>query len=80
MRKLTKTQILKKMNSANIDLHFVEIRKDEIEVFLEYAEHVLDALGEGWGGYRTGYGTWIYSQGYQVGNSDYCDKSNSIHY
>ena len=45
-------------------------------------ETLCDVVGKitGWGGYRTGYGSWVLSKGYAVSTGDYCDSSSSLHY
>jgi len=80
MKKLTKAQVRKILREAGFDLNLIEFRKGEIEVDPAIADSVLNVLGAGWGGFRTGYGAYIYSQGYRASGLDYCDKSNPIHY
>jgi hypothetical protein len=33
-----------------------------------------------WGGFQTGYGSWILREGYTTDGKDYCDISSTIHY
>lgn len=90
---MTKQQITKTLKNSNIDLTHIEIDSDEIEIFVEEGDtgtandeateklmnEVSDALG-GWGGYKTGYGAWILSEGYEVDDYDYCNPASPVHY
>lgn len=76
------------------DAEAVKYCAGEIEVFVEsdfnksradreeterITKAVMDALPEGWGGYRTGYGSYILSKGYAP-LGDWNDKSSRVHY
>lgn len=61
----------------------ITMATDEVEV--QPGINGSDALAKrvskflGWGGYRTGYGAWVFSPGYQS-NGDWNDKSSRWHY
>jgi hypothetical protein len=70
----------------------INISAREVEVFIEdgdsgradydateAAMRDVSAL-LGWGGYRSGYGSWVLRAGYRADTSDFCDKSSPCHY
>lgn len=75
---MTKNQIEKKLSASNIDLSFVEISRNEVEIMVPEAdgteadwdrsEELSDEVSGilGWGGFRCGYGAWILQNGYRV--------------
>lgn len=67
------------------------ISRDEVEVFIEdgdsgradydATEAAMDEVSAllGWGGYRTGYGSWVLSAGRAV-SGDWNDRTAACHY
>ena len=69
----------------------INISASEVEVFIDGGDGRADydateaAAAEvtallGWGGYRSGYGSWVLRAGYTVDAADYCDTAASCHY
>tara|TARA_R110000824_G_scaffold64273_2_gene167989 strand:+ start:2609 stop:2875 length:267 start_codon:yes stop_codon:yes gene_type:complete len=63
----------------------------EVEIFIDNGEGRADddateavlvkvAALIGWGGYRSGYGSWVLRAGYAADTADYCDPSARCHY
>ena len=88
---MTAKQITRKLIAAGFDQDTFEARRDEVELaVLDYdgdvdydrTEKLLDEMGAflGWGGYRTGFGSWILSPGFVADDADYCDPSARCHY
>ena len=88
MSKLTRTQrtALKAITGVTIN------SSTEVEVYIadetgdradwDLTEAALEAVNGiiGWGGYRSGFGSWVLSSGYTTDGLDYCDTASSIHY
>lgn len=91
---MTPKQIAKKLNILSVyDLNFIEIRNDEIEVFVpdddslrradyEKTEEIMHRAVKTlhWGGFKTGYGSWILRRDYASDMGDWNDKSSKWHY
>lgn len=86
---MTINQITKKLQAANIDLTGIEIKKDEIEIYVktksgEFSQRLTEAKNNkvaktlGWGGYKCGYGAWVLSPLYRIDNNE--GKASRIHY
>jgi len=69
----------------------ISISNKEVEVFIDGGNGRADydateAAGQevatllGWGGYRSGYGSWVLRAGYRADTSDYCDTASPAHY
>lgn len=63
----------------------------EIEVYvegkdrndtIEKTEALMDVVKKllNWGGFSTGYGSWILRESYTFDGLAYCDKASTIHY
>lgn len=90
---MTKPQIKKALKANQILMTNIEIlSSNDVEVFVEdpdqpgtaeqeqtdeLSDKVSSALG--WGGFKTGYGSWVLCEGSQ-NTTDYCDIASSIHY
>ena len=87
---LAKNGIVSKV-SENETIKIEILSKDEVEVYVADLEGYVDYDANekmmekvskllGWGGFKTGYGSWILQEGYLVNDMDYCDVLNPIHY
>lgn len=87
---MTANQIIKRLTKAGIDTTGIEkLGKDEIEIWTGDADSteklkkkVLKEVclgGDKIGGYKTGYGAWVLSSGYQD-RGDWNDRTSAWHY
>ena len=72
-----------------IDNHLT-ITRDEVDIYVDddgvcdydatdtMRERVSKVLG--WGGFSTGYGSWILQNNFKVHDHDYCDLCSPVHY
>lgn len=86
---MTINQITKKLQAANIALTGIEIKKDEVEIYVktksgEFSQHLTEVKNNkvakvlGWGGYKCGYGAWVLNSAYRMDNND--GKASRMHY
>ena len=78
---MTTNQIVKKLQAANIDLTGIEIKKDEVEIYVntqkgEFSNRMIEvkmnkvAKALGWGGYKCGCGAWVLNASYKMDTSE----------
>ena len=78
---MTANQITKKLNAANIETAGIEIRRNEVEIYVttkagEFSKRLTEvkmgkvAKALGWGGYKCGYGAWVLSSSYKMDTNE----------
>lgn len=88
---MTAKQLTRKLTTAGFDTDTFETSRDQVELaVLDYdgdvdydrTEKLLDEMMAllGWGGHRTGWGSWILRPGFVADDADYCDRSSRHHY
>lgn len=87
---MTANQIIKKLNAANIDTAGIEIKRDEVEIYVktkggEFSQRLTEAKMNkvskllGWSGYKSGYGAWVLRVK-TVEMGSFNDKGSRYHY
>jgi len=89
---MTERQIEKKLQKAGINTDNIEIRKDEVEIYVtdnngDYDDDATELLATnasmvlGWGGFNCRSGAWIFQNGYKIDEVNeeegFC---NTMHY
>jgi len=87
---MTRNQITKKLEKANISTDGLEITTDEVEVYVsrkdgEFSQRLTDIKAEkvsnalGFGGYQCQHGGWVLQNNYKS-KGEYSDPSSAWHY
>lgn len=87
---MTKRQIEKKLQAVNISLEYIEINRDEVEIYVPDTDGTCDMEATeklqkqvsnllDWGGFRCGHGGWVLRNNYQS-MGDWNDRTSQWHY